>query len=156
MRTSLSFLLGFLVWVGSLHGQTHDLGVEVVIHPPGITPIASNGHLTFTVTNHGPDVAGTAGPFRIFVSGDLLELSLLHGPLIIYDPVPGSPCLLTRNDVDPPPGVSPKVLYSLRFAEMAPGDVRVCEIDFTINPFAQEIDPVDLCPMHQGSTYLWT
>ena len=144
MRWFAIVLLLAVTSTGGVYGQVYDLSLDIVVNAPAVTPIGSSGTLTVTVTNKGPDPAGSAGPFRVFVSSTPLGYSLDYGDLIDYSSPPGPPCLVGGVVPSPPIGGTLKVFYSVVFDELSPGETDSCEVDFTISPFAVEIDPSEV------------
>lgn len=143
MRRACLVLLGSLLLTSALYGQTHDLGLEIEVIAPAVTPPGSTGRLILTVTNYGPDPAGTASPTSLVgIFGSLLSFSLDYGDLIEFDRISEpSLCALTRQTGSPLPGEPIPVAYTVDFSELSPGESATCEIAFEINPFAYLVDP---------------
>lgn len=142
MRTLWLLCVTSLLLTAGLQGQVHDLELQVDVDAPSVTPPGTTGVLTFTVTNHGPDPAGTTGPFKVVVAGGLLAYSLTYGELIDFDRLSDiSICALTAQIGDPLPGEPIPILFTLLFDELPPGESVTCDVEFRINPFAYEIDP---------------
>src|SRR6056297_3350427 len=67
-----------------------DIGIEVRIEPPGVTPPGTEGIVSITITNDGPDVG--AGVFRWNQTGDVTGLS--YPPLEFLGRIVG-PCTIS-------------------------------------------------------------
>ncbi len=139
-------------------GQTHDLGLDIVVDAPAITPPGFTGNITFIITNYGPDTAGADPPF-FEVSVSLrphVTVSFEHGELVDYDRTsPISDCRVSAVHINPLPGEPPGVSYLIGFSTLAPGQSATCNATFTINSFAEVIDPEEIADgiiVHRWST----
>ncbi len=146
MRLKIGCVLTVLmVWplAGAVFAQGEpvaDLGVEVVVDPADLfTPPGSRGTLRFTVTNFGPDPAGTPGDFNVTVSS-VFPWSPEFGEPVIFRKLAGSPCLLFWGIPDPYPGDPFVIGYEMALPLIQPGDSASCELTFFVNPLAPDIE----------------
>jgi hypothetical protein len=143
LRTWLIALTSLLLTTTLLQGQTHDLELGIEVIAPAVTPPGATGRLILTITNHGPDPAGTATPTSLVGAfGHILALDLDYGPLIDFDRISDiTVCSLARNTGSPLPGEPIPVAYTVFMSDLFPGETVICELAFEINPFAELVDP---------------
>ncbi len=100
-----------------------DIGIEVRIEPPGVTPPGTEGIVSITITNDGPDIG--AGVFRWNQTGDVTGLS--YPPLEFLGRIVG-PC--TISSFGQPPIGDNFGLHQVR--DIPPGETRVCTYGFRV------------------------
>jgi hypothetical protein len=140
MRQRWILALAILLSSMPVQGQAAvaDIAIEVVKVPAGNTPPGSTGTLTLTITNHGPDTAGAIEPgeYNVLMEGPNIPYSLEYGAAVLYgNPIPQDPlCLVNGIIQDPLPGDENSITWVINTIELAPGESRVCEVLFQINP----------------------
>ena len=112
-----------------------DLEVSVSVTPSSFSP-GSQGIVSLTLTNHGPDTAGT-GSFANLVlqRGFRLEVITDRPPYEIREPVSG--CVIAPEIVGPFSDLSFGFVWTYYFDAIPAGTSRTCTfaIEFSPRPF---------------------
>lgn len=139
MKILTAAVLAGLILAGGVAAQAPpvaDLELEIVVEPVGLKPPGSRGHFRFTLTNLGPDPAGSGGTGigTISVHSGSIPSFVEYDPVIRLDPLGSGPCVPFRRIDSGPPGYPVVVAYAFLFDRMEPGESRVCEFEFFIDP----------------------
>jgi len=107
-------------------GGNVDLSIE--INPSSISnsSVGNTGEFSITITNSGPDDAGTESPFSISIDTERIYLDNVYFVDFTSNPNIQQDCLFFPTIIDPIPGDPPSVLFSFYTPAIPTGQSITC------------------------------